>query len=103
MRLAGTPQLIVSRRHLPGMSFVLNRIEQVTMGQFWIPALCFLRNTTAVYLTEETPRKGETKILEGKRPLYEIDSLKEMGKIGTQSIIRRIISKEKETIIFRCV
>lgn len=103
MRLAGTPQLIVNSRHLPGMSFVLNRIEQGTMGQFWIPALCFLENTTAVYLTEETPRKGETKMLEGKRPFYEIDSLKEMGRIGTQNIIRRIISKEKETVIFHCV
>lgn len=70
------------------------------MGQLWIPALCFLRITTAVQLREETPRKGEMNILVGKGPFYEIEVPEEIGITGTHNIIRRVTSKEEERIIF---
>lgn len=40
------------------------------------------------------------KIIEGKRPFSEVEIPEEMGRIGTQSIIRRDISKEEEKIVF---
>ena len=40
------------------------------------------------------------KIIEGKRPFYEIEIPEDMGRIGTQSIIRRDIGREEEKIVF---
>lgn len=40
------------------------------------------------------------KVLEGRRPFFEIEVPEEMGRIGTRNLIRRATSEGEKRIIF---